>query len=189
MFKARLKHKKNGQIVDCRVYWGEEGKEIYYNPNNQTEIYNIEEYENIPLEPYELFGVECGQGWRDLYNPIFKYIEDYNKDKVNEEDKIRPLQVKEKWAHLEFYTNFTTPELSEMIHKAYEESDRTCENCGSKENVGVVIGGYYYTTCFNCLVEELKRTGGIKCWCSNEDGKKYWVNSKGEKELNNEELP
>ena len=96
MYKARLKHKVSGEIVDCRVYHKIGEDATYYNPDDPRETYNIEEYEEVPLMSYELFGVECGQGWRELYNPIFKYIEEYNKDKPDEE-KIHPLQVKEKW--------------------------------------------------------------------------------------------
>ena len=119
MYKVRLKHKVSGEIIDCRVYRKIGEDDTYYNPDDPRETYNIEDYEIIPLMPYELFGVECGQGWRELYNPIFKYIEEYNKDKTDGE-KIYPLQVKEKWAHLEFYTNFVTKELGDMIDKAYE---------------------------------------------------------------------
>ena len=120
---------------------------------------------------------------RETYN-----IEEYNKDKPDEE-KIYPLQVKEKWAHLEFYTNFVTKELGEMIDKAYEESENICEECGSHENVGMVIGSYYYVTCFDCLVKSLKENGGVKCWYSNDDKKKYWVYSDGHKELCEEKFP
>ena len=188
MYKARLKHKVSGEIVDCRVYHKIGEDDTYYNPDDPRETYNIEDYEIIPLMPYELFGVECGQGWRELYNPIFKYIEEYNKDKPDGE-KIRPLQVKEKWAHLEFYTNFVTKELGDMIDKAYEESENICEECGSHKNVGMVIGSYYYVTCLDCLVKSLKENGGVKCWYSNDDKKKYWVYSDGHKELCNEKFP
>lgn len=30
--------------------------------------------------PYELFGVECGDGWKGLLKPIFDYIEKYNSE-------------------------------------------------------------------------------------------------------------
>ena len=33
--------------------------------------------------PYELFGVECGDGWKGLLKPIFDYIEKYNSEPVS----------------------------------------------------------------------------------------------------------
>ena len=29
--------------------------------------------------PWELFGVECGEGWFSLIEPILQYIQSYNK--------------------------------------------------------------------------------------------------------------
>ena len=34
--------------------------------------------------PWELFGVECGEGWFPLIEPILQYIQSYNKDKAEE---------------------------------------------------------------------------------------------------------
>ena len=49
---------------------------------------------NEPKEPYELFGIECGEGWKKLYQPIIDYIDEYNKDKEGV-DKIEIYQIKE----------------------------------------------------------------------------------------------
>lgn len=57
----------------------------------------MEENDN-PKWPFELFGVECGEGWYPLIKPIFEYIEEYNKNKEKEEDKMKVLQCKEKFA-------------------------------------------------------------------------------------------
>lgn len=53
------------------------------------------EENNELKEPYELFGVECDKGWYHIINPIFDYIEKYNKE--NPDNKIKVLQVKEKF--------------------------------------------------------------------------------------------
>ena len=38
--------------------------------------------------PWELFGVECGEGWFSLIEPILQYIQSYNKDKAEEYQKV-----------------------------------------------------------------------------------------------------
>ena len=86
---------------------------------------------NKPKTPYELFDVECGNGWGELLKPIFDYIENYNKDK-DDKNKIEVCQVKQKFGTLRFYTSFSTDELDELIEKAENESAHTCELCGSK---------------------------------------------------------
>lgn len=95
---------------------------------------------------YERFGVECGDGWKNILQPIFDYIEKYNN--IHDE-KIEVLQVKEKFGGLRFYTNFHTEELKELIKHAEDESYVTCELCGSKENIGHTLG-WITTCCIEC---------------------------------------
>lgn len=113
---------------------------------------------------FDCFEYEFSDGWRDIVKPLEKYIENYNKSKTNEEDKIIVLQAKEKFGTLRFYCNFYTDELREMIRKAEQESMETCEFCGSKENVGTTCG--WITTCCEKCINELgkKRTNGIYRW-------------------------
>ena len=44
----------------------------------------LEERKNRPKVErkwsYELFGIECGEGWKGLYQPIIDYIDKYNED-------------------------------------------------------------------------------------------------------------
>ena len=70
------------------------------------------------LSPYELFGVECGEGWHELLKPVFDYIENYNKDK-SDENKIIVEQVKEKFGTLRFYCSFYTDELEKLIEEDF----------------------------------------------------------------------
>ena len=81
--------------------------------------------------PYELFGVECGDGWKGLLKPIFDYIEKYNSEHTKNPIVIE--QVKEKFGQLRFYVNFETEELSKLIEDAECDSWETCELCGSKK--------------------------------------------------------
>lgn len=187
MFKARLKHKVSGEVIDCRFYY-DNTTPIYYNPLNESEKYNINEYDNIPLYPYELFGVECDVGWKSLYLPVLNYIDEYNKNKEDDE-KINVTQIKEKYGHLEIYTNYTTTELSRIINEVHEESDKVCEHCGSREDVGMVIGGWLYVSCLECLLKKVKDNGRCVCWHRNSDNKRYWIHPNGELEECKEELP
>ena len=140
--------------------------------------------------PFELFGVECRKGWYKLIEPIFKYIEDYNKDKENDNDKIVVLQCKEKWGGLIIYTNFGTDELHKMIDDAEEKSYGICEDCGSETDVGMRITGWYTTMCLDCLKKEIQERGYPQRWERNSDNKLFWVNVDGTmEEIDKKDLP
>ena len=102
--------------------------------------------------PFDLFGAECGKGWKCLYVPIIEWIKNYNVNK-DKEQQIEIHQIKEKFGGLRFYCNFYTDELKEMIRNAEQESFRVCEFCGTKENVGHTISGWYTTCCEKCITE------------------------------------
>lgn len=105
--------------------------------------------DNEPKEPYELFGIECGEGWKGLYQPIIDYIEDYNKDK-EDEDKIEIYQIKEKFGTLSFYVSKKTDELRKMIEDAEAESYHVCEMCGRHINKQIVEHHWIYPMCREC---------------------------------------
>ena len=100
--------------------------------------------------PYDLFGIECEKGWFKLLEPIFDYIKEYNKDK-DDEHKIQITQIKEKWGTLRVYVNFGTDELFKLIDEAEDKSETVCEFCGSEENVGTVLTGWFRTICEKCV--------------------------------------
>lgn len=105
--------------------------------------------DNEPKEPYELFGIECGEGWKGIYQPIIDYIEDYNKDKEGE-DKIEIYQIKEKFGTLSFYVSKKTDELRKMIEDAEAESYHVCEICGRHINKQIVEHHWIYPMCREC---------------------------------------
>jgi len=45
-----------------------------------------------PQEPYELFGVECGDGWKDIIKPLFEWIEKYNNENPNNVIEIQQVR-------------------------------------------------------------------------------------------------
>lgn len=108
-----------------------------------------------PQWPYELFGVECGEGWKHLYEPITEYIENYNK--THEDEPIEIHQIKEKFGGLRYYTNFCTEELRKMIDKAEKESFKTCEVCGKHIDKPIIENRWVYAECNECHNERLQR--------------------------------
>lgn len=114
-------------------------------------------------EPYELFGIECGDGWKSLYQPIIDYINDYNSKVDKEEDKIEILQIKEKFGRLRIYVSQHNDELNNMIRDAEEKSDETCEMCGSTTDVGHT-SGYIITCCKDCAQNMSNRSKRSYIW-------------------------
>jgi ribosomal protein L37AE/L43A len=102
--------------------------------------------------PYELFGIECGDGWKKLYQPIIDFIMKYNKDK-DEEDKIEINQIKEKFGSIRIYLSKYTDELRQMIDDAEEQSYYTCEECGKYIKKPIVEGHWIYPMCRKCYDE------------------------------------
>lgn len=139
------------------------------------------------MSPYEAFGIECGDGWKGLYQPIINYIDQYNNS--HEDSHIYIDQIKEKFGGLRFYwsaeniSKEVEDKLHEMVSVAEEESYKVCETCGSREDVGITVGGWYRTICRKCLHELLNNPHYYKDedkWKSREDGKIYIINKWGQ---------
>ena len=139
-----------------------------------------EDAKNKPKEepkwPYELFGIECGDGWKKLYEPILRYIENYNKN--TEYNPIIVRQIKEKFGSLRIYLSHYTNELREMIDKAEDESEYVCETCGKHIDNPIVENHWIYAECDDCHNKFLdKQTEEIKKY---EEKVKTHENNKGE---------
>jgi hypothetical protein len=70
--------------------------------------------------------VECGDGWKKLYQPLLDLCELYG---------AQVLQVKEKFGGLRFYFTGTADTekfeaLSALVDAAEARSYKTCEDCG-----------------------------------------------------------
>lgn len=124
--------------------------------------------------PIELFGIECGRGWEKLYMPIIQYIEEYNKNK-EEDQKIHIIQIKEKYSQLRFYTNFVTTELNKMIGAAKDKSWNVCESCGSETYVGHT-NNHISVCCIDCLKEQLGKRFLKHLWTSHTNDQTYIIN-------------
>ena len=133
---------------------------------------------DIPKEPYELFGVECCDGWNKLIKQIIEYVENYNKDK-NDSDKIVICQIKEKFGELCIYVDNSTKELDDMIRYEEDESLNTCELCGSTSNVGHTTKGWITTMCKDCASKQAVRARHQVYWLDNETRKLYAFDENG----------
>lgn len=129
--------------------------------------------------PYELFGIECGDGWEKLYQPIIDEIVEYNNNH-SEEDKITISQIKEKFGGLRFYADNTPTSISEKIDQAESKSYHVCERCGSEHEVGFLsMNGWIYTRCRKCaenLISKSNCKSHIRFMC---EGKKYITDENG----------
>lgn len=103
-----------------------------------------------PKYPYELFGIECWDGWKKLYQPIIDYLKEYNKDK-EEKDRIEIHQIKEKFGSIRIYLSSYTDELRQMIDDAEEQSYYTCEICGKYITKPIVEHHWMYPMCKKCF--------------------------------------
>lgn len=107
--------------------------------------------------PYELFGDECGDGWKPLIRRYFNWLEVYNKNKSDDE-KIDTFQIKEKFGRLTIYPNRYVDELHNLIQELEEESANICEKCGSHIDKPIIKHHWIYPLCENCfsLIENKK---------------------------------
>lgn len=95
---------------------------------------NITSTEKTIYTPFELFGVECMKGWKDLIVPLVQKCKD---------EGVVITQIKEKFGTLRFYTSACSDELFDMICEAEEKSAHICEICGKP---GKVRGEYWLET-------------------------------------------
>lgn len=84
--------------------------------------------------PYELFHIECGEGWYGLIEPLIK--ECIEKGYVIG-------QIKEKYGGLRFYVDNCPDEFRDRLDEAEAQSYHICDECGEP---GVLRGGGWLRT-------------------------------------------
>jgi len=129
----------------------------------------IEEYPKIfvrnesnRLEPYAMFGIECGDGWSDLLNHLCSQIQHHidwsnqqraerlannphNLDIPDEVAQVTVSQVKEKFGTLRFYYDGGDERIDGMVRMAESMSSVICETCGDRAQLRG--RGWWYTAC------------------------------------------
>ena len=104
-----------------------------------------------PAKTCLAWGIECSDGWFDL---IYKLCQDIQAAGVPDDFEVE--QVKEKFGGLRFYISRASDEANRLIAEAEIESYKTCESCGSKQDV-TVEGSWVQTLCNNC-----RHQGGLQ---------------------------
>ena len=101
--------------------------------------------EKYPYLYKEIKCIECGIGW---YKIIDKLSEKLSKIILEYSLEHRPYctQAKEKYGSLRFYMAVEDDEMSDLISKAEDESEKTCEICG-KEGKLHIRKGWHITRC------------------------------------------
>lgn len=94
------------------------------------------------------FGFECGDGWLPLLAKMFKDVDKVLKPE--ERKYFRFTQIKEKYGGLRAYFNGGSDEVYKIVDCAEEQSYKTCEKCGSTDNVKQTTG-WIVSLCPNCM--------------------------------------
>lgn len=103
-------------------------------------------------EPFPMFGFECGEGWYDILKQLIEHIDHYFKHKYKGvPEGFAIVQVKEKFGTLRFYVHGGDDVINELISFTEDLSYKTCEYCGSNQNI-MKSKGWMITACQHCTV-------------------------------------
>jgi hypothetical protein len=105
----------------------------------------IKKYPKAFNSKYGDFYFECSDGWHDIIEPIIVEMQKYNEKQTDEFEMIYPMQVKEKFGTLRFYTNACVDEIDTLINKAEKTSHTVCETCGKPGEL--ISARWLYTAC------------------------------------------
>jgi hypothetical protein len=115
----------------------------------------LKKYENI----MQTKDICVGDGWVPLVEQALRLAEDY----TSRGNSVRVLQVKEKFAALCIHISgkFTDNEVASKFYKEmgaiYVAASKTCEKCGSTENVKIDDSAYWVKTLCPSCTEKRKK--------------------------------
>ena len=107
--------------------------------------YLKEDKSDIMLPIY--FGFECDDGWFTLLDTLMHKIKEYCYYHKKEPIKIK--QIKEKFGTLNFYYEGGDTFISGLVCMTSQMSSKTCEVCGTMDNIGRTNGWVKYI-CQDC---------------------------------------
>lgn len=122
--------------------------------NEKTYENLIKKYNHLftrgEMQPFAMFGFECGDGWYDILELLIGQIDHYFTHKYKGvPEGFAIVQVKEKFGGLRFYVDGGDDVVYELIRFAENLADRTCEYCGSNQNI-MRSQGWIITACESC---------------------------------------
>jgi len=80
---------------------------------------------------FNMFGIECGEGWNQLIWELSEKIENHIKTQSKDfQNSICVHQIKEKFGELRFYLSCEDDVISNFISEYTNRSMETCEICG-----------------------------------------------------------
>jgi hypothetical protein len=95
---------------------------------------------------YPRCGFDLPEGWETLFEDLCQKLSALPNPPTC-------AQVKEKFGGLRFYTDYVVEEADALISAAEKESVKTCQSCGSKDNVKNRGGGWIVNLCEKCGVK------------------------------------
>ena len=110
------------------------------------------------MNPYPMFGMECGNGWFTLIKKLCEKIEKQLKKEKNTTYHL--AQIKEKFGGLRWYDENSSKEINDLVFKAEEESYKICEICGESGELRS-RGSWVITLCDACHEKDKRRNNEI----------------------------
>ena len=108
------------------------------------------------LEKMSMFSIKTGEGWKPIAQKVINKIIEYNST-LPDESFIYINYIKEKFAGLIINVTYNNvpkevkQDIENVIKEAEKEASETCEECGTKKNVGLRMDGWYTIMCENCM--------------------------------------
>jgi hypothetical protein len=88
--------------------------------------------DTFDAQPLARWGIDVMAGWRPILEWLLGRLEaEIAAQPMDDRDRFRILQIKEKFGWLTVYLADSTPDMDTAIQEAADESTRTCEVCGA----------------------------------------------------------
>lgn len=96
---------------------------------------------HVPL----MWGFEISSGWLEIIDSLCEKIQS-----LNACNDFTIVQIKEKFGGLRVYCHYSNAEIESAIVDAEKEAMKTCEMCGTKENITTQGKRWIKTLCDVC---------------------------------------
>jgi len=97
------------------------------------------------------FGFECDDGWYEIIEELCRRITECLELRPDT-PQVEAIQVKQKFGGLRFYATGGNEITDHLIRDAETISYKTCEGCGTMQNVSkrIIKGHWIIQLCDNC---------------------------------------